>query len=327
MTWLVYRQYRATLIWSVLFLALLIVALYALSADARHVADLLRAHSCSPYSSEPYCNSLIGEFEAHSNWSTGALVDVLYAAPGLLGTLYGVSIVAREFESETIGLVWLQSLSRRRWIWTKTAISSVSVIVVAGILGVAATVWSSSVYLRFLSESPLVSRIFDTSTIAMLGYSILAFGLGILAGSTLRRSGVAVAASLVVFAILRLLIEKMIRPVVEGSRFVALSVMPPYSPHNGLLVREGFLPLTQLQPHSGQPLFVTSTCQSAVRVFNSSANSVFTACLRSHGLHLVVQYIPNSQYWLAQGIEAVLCVAIAVAALVLSMFVVSRVDV
>jgi ABC-type transport system involved in multi-copper enzyme maturation permease subunit len=240
MTWLVYRQYRAALIWSTLFLALLIVALYALSGDARHVADLLRAHNCSPYSSGRYCDSLVGEFEAHSNWSTGVLVDVLYAAPGFLGILYGVSIVAREFESGTIGFVWLQSLSRRRWIWTKTAISSVSVIVVAAVLGVAATVWSSSVYLRFLSQSPLASRIFDTSAVAVLGYATLAFGLGILAGSTLRRSGIAVAVSLAVFAILRLLIEKTIRPVVEGSRYVALSVMPPYSPHNGLLVREGF---------------------------------------------------------------------------------------
>ena len=327
MIWLVYRQYRSAAIWTAVLSIALIVGLYSMSIDARNVASVLRIHGCAAYNSSPFCDALAGRFIAHASWSTGVLINVLYIVPGLLGVIFGVSLVARDFEAGTIGLVWLQTLTRRHWLWTKVAVSGFVVLVVASILDVVANLWGNSIYIRLVSPSPLTSRVFDSSGVVIVGYCILALGIGTLLGTVLRRSGVGVAVGLVFFAILRLALEKGVRPVIEAQRFVAESVLPPFTPQNGILVREGFLPLHQLIPRSGQGFSITSVCQSPVQAPSGTIDPKFTSCLSQHGLHFVVQYIPNSSYWTAQFIELGLCVSLCVLAVAASRFILARIDV
>ena len=327
MIWLVYRQYRSAIIWTTVLTIGLVIGLYALSVDARDIAPILRIHGCTAFNSSPFCSSLTGRFIAHSNWSTGTLIDVLYIAPGLLGVIFGVSLVAREFESGTIGLVWLQTLTRRHWLWTKSAVCGAIVLVVAVTMDIVANLWGNSVYARLVSPYPLTSRIFDSSGVVIIGYCLLALGIGILVGTVLRRSGIGVAVGLVVFAILRLGLEKGVRPLIETRRFVAEAVLPPFTPQSGILIQEGFLPLHQLVPKSGQGFSISSVCQSSVQAPSGGADPRFTNCLRQHGLHFVVEYIPNSSYWSAQVLELSVCVVMFVLAVVASRWMLSRVDV
>ena len=145
--------------------------------------------------------------------------------------------------------------------------------------------------------------------------------------TVLRRSGIGVAVGLVVFAILRLGLEKGVRPLIETRRFVAEAVLPPFTPQSGILIQEGFLPLHQLVPKSGQGFSISSVCQSSVQAPSGGADPRFTNCLRQHGLHFVVEYIPNSSYWSAQVLELSVCVVMFVLAVVASRWMLSRVDV
>jgi ABC-type transport system involved in multi-copper enzyme maturation permease subunit len=313
--WLLRRQYRAALAWAVGLSIVLIATLFALSSSARSDASLLRAHHCTPLSIGNYCSAAAGQFQAHANWSTGLLIVILYVAPAILGILLGVSVVAREFESGTVGLVWLQSLSRTRWIWTKTAFAGSIAASCAILIWLAASIWGNDVYLRFISLSPLTSRVFDTSGVAILGYVAAAYGLGVLAGAMLRRSGVGFTVALGSFGLFRLLVEKILRPAVEGTRFQTLAVQPPYTPSNGLLLHEGYASLGSFRPANGGALTISSVCQPTTQSQSQLANQEFVACLKNHGLHFVVQYVPNSSYWSAQFVEFAVCLIFAIIAI------------
>jgi len=326
MTWLLRKQYRSISAWAFGLSLALLTVLFLLSITARRDAGLLRSHHCSTLSLGNYCNTAVGNFEAHSNWSTGILIVLLYAAPAILGVVLGITVVAREFESGTVSLVWLQSLSRTRWIWAKTAFAGAIAASCAILICVAAGIWGNDVYLRLLSPSPLTSRIFDTSGIVVVGYVATAFGIGVLAGAIFRRSGVGFTIALASFGLVRVLIEKLLRPLVEGTRFQSLSVQPPYTPVNGLLLHEGYAPLGSFHPPNSGSLTISSVCQSASQTQSQYANQAFTSCLRSHGLHFVVQYVPDSSYWIGQWVEFGTCLAIAGVAIWISRKVLDRAD-
>lgn len=327
MNWLVVRQYRGAFGWALSFTVALSVGLFGLAAVAHSTAALIRQHECTAVTSQ-LCINLVVKFQGHANWSTGAFVEILLVIPAMLGILFGVSVVAREFDTGTIGLVWLQGVSRGNWFWRKTLASGVIVLVYGTIVAILSNTWGNFVYLRFFNPSPLLSKIFDISGFSIVGYSVLAFGIGVFAGSVTRRSGVGVAVGAAIFVSTRLAIENLLRPIVENKTFLVENAWPNYSVKNGLLVNEGLLPVGQIQPSAGHGYqfqnTISNQCQPTAQVPSATDLQKYATCLHVHGQHYVVEFVSNSQYWPTQAVEFGVCILIGLSAIAISPFVLKK---
>lgn len=279
----------------------------------------MRANGCTLQSNSKSCGNLLGPFVAHFNSTTGTLVGLLLLAPASIGLLFGISVVAREFDSATIGLVWLQGVSRSNWIWQKTLISGAYVFITACLIALISNAWGNSVYIRLLNPSPLVPKVFDINGVSIIGYTILAYGIGVLAGSLARRSGVGFAMGAVTFIIGRLAIEKLLRPLFEIKEYVVLNFTGGFTPLNSLVVNQGILPLGQLRPGVGHGFelqsSISNSCKLSAQEPTSGQVRKYVECLHLHGQHYVVEFIRNSQYWPAQIYEFGVCVLLVLIAI------------
>ena len=153
------------------------------------------------------CSLAISAFLGHD----GLLQDlgtVLVVVPGIIGVFWGAPLAARELETGTYKLTWMQSVTRRRWLAVKLGLVGMSSIAVAGLLSLMVTWWSSP--LDRVNADPF--SLFDERGIVPLGYAAFAFALGVTAGLLLRRTVPAMVATLVVFAGIRLAVTNWVRP-------------------------------------------------------------------------------------------------------------------
>ena len=136
------------------------------------------------------------------------IINVLVeVAPALVGLFWGAPLVAREFETGTFRLAWTQT-TRTRWIAIKLAAIGLAGIALTGILSLIVTWWSSP--LDAAAMTPYSS--FDVRNLAPLGYAAFAFAIGVTAGLLIRKTVPAMAATLVVFAPIRLAVALWARP-------------------------------------------------------------------------------------------------------------------
>jgi len=136
-------------------------------------------------------------------------VDALVVVvPGILGIFWGAPLVARELEAGTYKLAWTQTVTRTQWLGIKLALIGLSTMVVAGLLSLMATWWSSPVDRVNLT----VFTSFDQRALVPLGFALFAFALGVTAGVILRRTVPAMATTLVAFVATRLLMNHFVVP-------------------------------------------------------------------------------------------------------------------
>src|SRR6202142_1407239 len=113
MNWLLWRQHRSQGLVTGVALALFAVVVVVTGVHMAHTySDALR--TCT---SNGTCDLVGNLFQGY-----GAVVDLVHlsiAVPVLLGVILGAALVARETEHATNILVWTQSLTRRRWLYSK----------------------------------------------------------------------------------------------------------------------------------------------------------------------------------------------------------------
>ncbi|MFI5959915.1 hypothetical protein [Cryptosporangium sp. NPDC051539] len=178
MTWLAWRQQRIPLV-----AAAVVIAVYATAANGH----------------PPWVARLLGEAN-----DFGEPVYVLALG---FGACWAAPLLAREQQLGTIDFAYSQSVSRLRWVLTRTA--SVFLVAAATTLGVVAAVrwlWTVSVYapapLQFVQAPGLIAAV------------LLAVAIGFGAGAVLGRTVRAMAATVAGFFV-----------VVVGSNSVYLTAM------------------------------------------------------------------------------------------------------
>jgi hypothetical protein len=330
-SWLVWRQYRAsTAITGVLiglFAVLLVIT--GLQMASQFHADFgacLAANNC---------RFPVADVSFGSGW-LWVIVEFSLAVPAILGMFLGAPAVAREAETGTAHFAWTQAVTRRRWLTVKAGWLLLAALAWGGAVGALVTWWSGPQ--NAVAASQFNPSTFDVQGIMPAAYSLFAMALGIAAGTLIRRVLPALAVTLGAFFAVRLIIEDWVRQhymtPVTSIYNVALDNIPwpkgatwtlshGFRGPNGPLARPGG-DMVQMTSNGFPAADIPAACR-AYFVQGPRQDPLFP-CLTSHGYSQYLTYQPAARYWPFQFIEAGIFVALAAAAIAVAFAVINRRD-
>ena len=323
MIWLLWRQHRKQALFALLGLAAL-AAFVIPTGMQMHGAferagldDCLRAAARvefidvnpeQPADPVRACQELAAQF-ANRYGSLGSAGILLWFLPLLAGLFWGAPLVARDVEHGTHRLVWTQGVSRLRWAVVKFGLVGAGVLLLTACYALLVTWWRTPLDLatgdRFLSPGGS----FDLVGLVPVGYALFAVALGVFAGVLTRKTMPAMAITLVGFMAARLLVQLLARP-----RFVAplrrtfpvLGDMAPNELTGDWLLRAGVYDATGSRLRGGVfGNFSVAVCGAPPTTVNQCVTEF------GQGAYNLQLFHPADRYWLFQGIETALFVALA----------------
>ena len=319
MLWLVWRQHRGELLIVAVVLGLLTAVLLFTGMQMANDFQRLGVATCiaqeATPSANPNCSTIIEGFRQTYGWMESA-VSWLNLIPPLLAILVGAPLVARELEQGTQRLVWTQSVTRFWWLALKLTLVLGGALLISALLTALLTWWRGpfdQLGGRFGSNG------FDFEGAAPLAYMLFALALAIAAGALIRRSIPAMVATLGAFLAVRLPIEFFLRPNYQTPMTVTQS---PLANTNPVSRADWTLSFGWVDAH-GHAL-------NDYQVFSTCAGNPGTAkqdvfhCIAAHGWLETTVYQPASRFWLFQGIETAIFVALAAALIGLTIWWVQR---
>jgi ABC-type transport system involved in multi-copper enzyme maturation permease subunit len=306
MIWLTWRQFRAQALAGLTALAAIAAYLIVLGLRIRHTYEV--STGCAGCTAQSIRTVMDNKY-ADVLQLTGFLVLLV---PAVLGAFWGAPLIARELETGTHRLVWNQSVTRTRWLTVKLAMVTLGAVVLTGALSALVT-WAASPYDGLIDErfEPLL---FPTRNIVPLGYAAFAVLAGATIGLLTRRTVLAMAITLAVFALVQILMPTVVRPhlrtpVSESVAFAATGTTFLGSSGDGgdgrISVQEYKVPgAWVLTPNA--PLLdvaghqVTSRQIRGCMVGDGPDDFV---CIEKMNLHLDLEYQPGNRYWAFQWLE------------------------
>lgn len=304
MRWLVWRQHRwdaASALGVLVLLGGSMLVLVALSANL--LAEISRV--CATQS--PDCGTLSMNYSG----SFGATQTFLNLAgivvPALIGVFVGAPLVAREFELGTHLMVWAQGITRRRWFISKVLLIAAGTLLGTACLGAIYQVWLAP-------QEPVINLwySFDVEPLVLVAYSLFALILGVAFGTLIQRTVPAMAATLVTFVGVRAVIELLARPIYVPPLTWDTGTNPPSGASMLFVGTEAHVDLAGHAIPDSRWNEALQQCSSLPVQPGKSTGTPLHDCLLSHGVLVVQQYQPESRFWLFQGIEAAIFIAIAV---------------
>lgn len=285
MVWVTWRQHRAQAIAMLVLLA--VIAIYAVVAGVWIRSDFSAdgLGSCLARSGGAGCGATITAFfRKFSGGPTAPVFVLAVLIPGFLGAAVGAPVLGTELERGTWQLAWSQTMPRSRWLAAKLGLITGALIV----FGVAITLllsWSRSPLDRVSIR--LQSPPFNFEGIQLPCELLCGFGLALLIGLLVRNSiGAMVAA------------------------YFAWEV--PFLASFLLTGPLHILTTTTTIPCAGNACATAST--NSVPPVTGNLGDLVLSVTRS-GDHLIVSYLPASEFWPLQFIIGGMYLAIAAAAI------------
>jgi hypothetical protein len=313
MIWLAWRQHRSQLLFGLVFLAVICAALLLTGFG---IASTFRSSGLAQCLATPNqgCGGLQELFnQRYSNLQF--TIPLFLVLPALIGIFWGAPLVAREVEQGTHRLAWTQSVGRLRWAITKIGFLSLATVVAAGLLSFVLSWWSRPFVTA--SNNQFGTGIFDLRGIVPLAYALFSLAIGVAVGTLIRRTVPAMAASLGVFAAVRLSVD-LLRPHFASPLTITYP-LAGFNPRDGL---GDWVLSTKTVDAAGHFLSngagfdlgaLGSRCPGLIPSNGSFPDkSMVEACAQRLGLQVQSVYQPGSRYWTFQGIEAAIFVALAV---------------
>jgi ABC-2 family transporter protein len=307
-TWVIWRQHRNQAFVAVLAICGL-VALLAITGVHMAATYHSALRTCAATGG---CDSVAdGLFNGD-----GAIIDLVNATavvPLLIGLFWGAPLLAREFEFGTQRLMWTQSVTRRRWLASKTIALMAAAIVVSGVTAVAVTWWSRTFD---LSEHNRFDK-FDIEGFVPVAYAIFAAALGLAAGIVIRRTLPAIITALVGFTGIRLIVAIYVRPHLMTAVSDDLAVTAPGTGLSG----SNWILSNHYNDAAGRPVSndgILSAMPASCRQFIGTTRAQILSCVGDHGWYRTLTYQPANRFWTFQGIEAALFVALAIVLIAVS---------
>jgi hypothetical protein len=314
MIWLTWRQHRRTALIFGAAIALL-AAFFVVTGLLIHQAYYQEVGGVSVATCDaqqqlppPGCNALTSAFiETWFPLSRYPLFALAFL-PALAGVFLGAPLVARELETGSYRLAWTQSVTRLRWL----------AIMVGLVIGVTAVV--CAIFIPLLRWwNPLLGQDFglgggsyDYGGTLPIAYLVFALALGIAAGTLLRRTVPAMFATLVGYTAVRLPFELWARSRLIPPMTATWDPMVSSGPTIGSNV---WLIFSGYADKSGNPIYppftLYNTCAPTGEM-DARPGSAFTTCLHAHGWLATMIWQPGSRYWLFQGIESSVYLALAI---------------
>ena len=310
MIWVSWRQHRAAVLVFTITVAAAAAYVLVTGLRMRSSFDTFGLEACAAPVSES-CPAGYSAFMA-SYSGIPLQLPVLAVLPALIGLLVGAPLVAQEIEHGTHRLAWTQSVSHRRWLWTKVGL--LATVIAAGLLILGLLVhWCVEPLIAIGASSRLDPMLFTVTGIAPAAYGLVALAIGVTAGALCRRLVPAILVTLVAFTALWLGVGLGLRayyaPPASISEPVQAYDFVPSSADNGLgrVVGTDYVSSTG-QQFAGSRLFPD---WNAFRDVCTDLGAPMAApdpdprvmaipppeCLDQLGLQRVTYYHPEDAFW------------------------------
>lgn len=300
MTWLTWRQHRIEVL--VMSIALLgcAIALLVVGIDIALEAQRIGFTPCTGNTSACFRGQHGLQIQAMQIYidrltqtQTFSIISLTlpYILPVLAGIFIGAPALSREFEQGTYRLLWTQGIPWSRWFFKKTGLLILTVACAFAILFGLLSWWSASLSYSDWFHGYFNSR-FDTWGVVIVAYAVFAVALGLFVGTVVRKPVAAMAITLVLFIVVRVLVVNYWRPyylppvVAIAPMNVAIGV-----PGDSWIVSD-----TLIDRHGQSVSF-----DDVVQVCGNFQNST---CLNAHGFRNKMVYQPPDRYWPLQWIES-----------------------
>jgi hypothetical protein len=312
MAWVTWRQHRSQALGAFGLLVGLAATALLTHLPIASAFDHDSLSGCLPPATRSGCDIIVPHFESQF----GGLVTatrIMAVLPLLAGLFVGAPLIARELEFGTHRFAWTQGVSRRRWLLSKTLLLAAGTVVAAGAASLVLMWWRSP----FDSlEGRISPGGFDIEGIVVPAYALFALALGVLAGLVFRRTVAAMTATLVAFGATRFLVSDFVRPhfmaplhrVISAT---ATSAMPGDWVLSNTLVDAGGRRITA----ANEELAVVHAQQAGL----DPHTYILTL-----GWRRVISYQPAGRFWTFQLLEAGLYVGLAVALVLVALWLVRR---
>jgi hypothetical protein len=329
MIWVAWRQFRTQALVTLGLLAAFAVLVLVTGLHLREVYSSLGGVHCVARNED--CAALLG---AHDAALADLLGPALLAIPALLGMFWGAPLLARELESGTYRLAWTQTVTRRRWLSVRVVLVGIAALAVAGLASWLVSWWFAPI--DAVNMNRFDPSVFTERGVVAIGYAAFASALGVMAGTLMRRTLPAMAATLLGFVAARIAVTFWVRPHLLPAREALLSItsgkgveyvssasgvslapaVPPIPNAwmvSDTLVDRAHRALSTAQLHD----LLVRTCPTITvgPAGSAKADAVAASCQQrlSHHLLQLATYQPPSHYWPLQALETGIFLAAALA--------------
>ncbi|MDX3234185.1 ABC transporter permease [Streptomyces sp. ME03-5709C] len=307
LTWLVWRQNRTAFRIALAFAAVVVVFALVRHQQIASAVSTQHLDACRGSAPSLECAHRINTFGQRYQFPMRRPLQLMLLLPFLFGMFLGAPQFAQELESGTYRTVATQSATRMRWFAAKLGVPLGMTVLVSGAVAAAMTWWWQPVaavmgqrfpwheWYPFYGVGPVV-----------VGLSVLLYLVGTALGLVLRRTVLAMAATLAVGAGLFALIEA-VRPRLWPIHTVnAQHVTEPPVPGDAWQLADG--PLSK----SGHRVPEAWDCYAGDHV---------KQCLADRGItgHWA-EYHPAADLWPLQWTTTGLCLALGVLVVALSVW-------
>jgi hypothetical protein len=312
MAWVTWRQHRSQLLAGVGLLVALAAAAFGTDLPIRAAYHRDALSGCLPPSARSGCDIIVKHFQGEFD-SWAAAVRGLAVLPALVGLFVGAPLLARELEHGTHRFAWTQSITRRRWLLSRTLLLAVAT-AASGSLASAIVMWWRGPFDTL--EGRMGPSGFDIEGLVVPAYALFALALGVLAGLLLRRTVAAMTLTLVVFGATRLAVLEFLRP-----RFLAPLHRTVVASDSGR--QAGDWVLSDTLADAGGRRITTSREDLAVLHAQHAGIDPHTY-LVTLGWKRVISFQPGGRFWSFQLIESGIFVMVAVALIAVTLWFVRR---
>jgi hypothetical protein len=347
MIWMSWRQQRAGVLAALGALAVVGAVLAVTGVHLSHLYDTYR--SCSGFT----CGSAFSAVDT-SYPHVRLIGPLLMIAPALAGVFWGAPLVAREVESGTFRLAWVQGVSRGRWLTCRLVVAGAATATLVGALTAAFGWWA--IPIDRIEHNRIDPAVFGQRGFVPVAYALFAFALGVALGTMIRRTLAAMALTLVGFTVVRLITQIFVRPhlmtpvkkVISLADQVGLGIerspaglnlVPGEGPHlpgawvidKQIVDSAGQGPTTAIVNHACSSLLAHTPVpggpgsgggKGTMRPIDGPALQAMHDCLAhlSTRFHEVVSYQPGSRFWALQSLESAIFLGAAAVLLALTAY-------
>ncbi|MBM0274401.1 transporter [Micromonospora tarensis] len=321
MIWLTWRQHRKQAFYTLLALAALAALLVPIGLSMRHTFSDLELGDCARQLADTNVAAATREacdagYRRFGNqYSSLNLVAVLLITlPVLVGLFWGAPLVAREVEHGTHRFVWTQGVGRTRWALVKFGLVGAAVVVLAAVYGLGMSWWVDPLT-QAAYEGRLGMIVFDLQGIAPIGYTLFAVALGVFAGTMWKRMLPAMGITLAGFIGVRAAVEILARPHYQPARTQTFPIEGDGPPE----ISRGDWILTQgVRNPDGTMIAEDTRIQCPPGGKGPDGRVCGSELGLEPGAYNWQLYQPADRFWLFQGIETAIFVALAVLLLYLA---------
>ncbi|MDG4759033.1 transporter [Micromonospora sp. WMMD710] len=318
MIWLTWRQHRKLALYTLLGFAVLAAVLVPIGLSMRHtfadlgLAECLRPSALSEAAAQT-CDVGLRRFSDRYD-SLNLVAVLLISLPVLVGLFWGAPLVAREVEQGTHRFVWTQGVGRTRWALVKFGLVGGAVVLLSVGYGLGMSWWVAPLT-QAAHEGRLGVIVFDLQGIVPIGYTLFAVALGIFAGTVWKRMLPAMGITLAGFIGVRAAIEMLARPHYQPARTRTFPIEGNGIPEGD---RGNWILAAGIRNPDGTMVAENARIQCPPGGKGPDGRACGAELGLQPGAYNWELYQPADRFWLFQGIETGIFVALAVLLLYLA---------